>query len=249
MARFAHGAEHATRRTPVKSAIDRLDTTDVQIVAFERTLARLSGGPLDLVADVAGVVPTEVLALSLGIDPHPLRDLIADIEHVVGVIGRGEAASRASDAATRRLLARFGSHPSGAVEVVSMLYQNFDATRFMIAATVHAIAIGAVAPVAPVPRTRRVCVRTTAIDGLVIEAGATVSVEIGAVGLPFGAGAHECPGRFVAEAIVRGATEALRTAGYAADLDDLAVDADGRPTSLSIRGGGGDRACGPSSVG
>jgi cytochrome P450 len=236
MARFSHGAEHASRRAAVKSAIDRLDSTDVQQLAYQRTTARLSGSPVELIDGIARIVPTEVLATTL--DPqlgHAIAVLIADVERIVSVIGRGERATRESDGATRRLLARFEGHRSGPVEVISMLCQNFDATKFMIATFVHAAAQGTPdSPVAPVARTRRVAATATEAAGQHYAAGVELSLEIGAANLPFGAGIHECPGRSTAEAIVRGVTRAIADAGYVCDLDTVTCDADGRPTHLVI---------------
>jgi hypothetical protein len=237
MARFSHGIEHTSRRTAVRSAIDRLDSTDIQQLAYQRTRSRLSEAPVELLGEIAGIVPTEVLVATL--DPQigyeQLSDLIADLERVVSVIGRCEPATRESDKATSRLLARFKGHRSGAFEVVSMLYQNFDATRLTIATYVHAAAKGTPnAPVAAVARTRRITASATEVDGQRYAAGVELSLGIGAADLPFGAGLHECPGRSVAEAIVRGVTRAIADAGYVCDLDSVICDPDGRPSYLVI---------------
>lgn len=57
-------------------------------------------------------------------------------------------------------------------------------------------------------------------------------LEIGAAGFPFGSGAHECPGRAVAESLVAGVADALAAAGYVVDATRTVVDTDGRPTTL-----------------
>jgi cytochrome P450 len=110
------------------------------------------------------------------------------------VIGRGEPATTATDASTDRLLDRCGQLPAGGVPTVSLLYQNFDATAALIATTLMAVATHRPA-VAAVPRTRRTATRDVVVAGSVLPVGSDVVVEIGAAGLPFGAGPHQCPGR------------------------------------------------------
>jgi hypothetical protein len=236
MARFSHGQAQTSRRAAVKSAIDRLDSTDIQLLAYRLTSFRLSGESIEVMSEIARIVPTHVLATVL--DSHNelgISELLADLECVVNVIGRGEPANQKSDTATRRLMRRYATHPSGPVEVISMLYQNFDATRITIGTFLHAEAQGSSAPVAAVARTRRRVVSTTEVAGNHLTPGSEVVIEIGAADLPFGGGTHECPGRSVAEAIVRGVTYAIRDAGYICDLDSVSCDTDRRPTHLVIR--------------
>ena len=59
-------------------------------------------------------------------------------------------------------------------------------------------------------------------------------LEIGAAGLPYGAGPHRCPGIELAEQITAGVVDAIDAAGYRIDLAAVTVDADGRPTTLPI---------------
>ncbi len=57
-------------------------------------------------------------------------------------------------------------------------------------------------------RTRRVATADVDIDGAGVPSGATVVLDLAAADLEFGAGAHRCPGRAVAEAIAAGIVSA-----------------------------------------
>jgi cytochrome P450 len=120
--------------------------------------------------------------------------------------------------------------------VASILYQGFDATMWLIAVTLHAGATGQRA-VAPVPRTRRVARRDSITGGVALRQGTEVVLEIGAAGLPYGAGPHRCPGTELAEQITAGVVGAIEAAGYRVDRTGVTVDADGRPTTLPIVAG------------
>jgi cytochrome P450 len=87
--------------------------------------------------------------------------------------------------------------------VLSLLYQNFDATAAAVRAATTARRRGTPAEPA-VARTRRTVLESTVVDGLEVEPEIDVVLEIGAAGLPYGAGPHECPGRVLAERIVAG---------------------------------------------
>jgi hypothetical protein len=224
MARFSEPSAHPPRRAAVVDVVAGLDLVELRTVAAQLTAASLRGDEVDVLRDVAGVVPTAALWRALRL-PEPVA--IADVEAVVRVIGRGQPATPAADAATERLLEVAG----GDVAVVSALYQNFDATAALIAST-----LGTGDPPAPaVPRTRRVAVGDVVVAGRSVPTGTTLVVEIGAAGLPFGAGPHECPGRLAAEAIVGGVVDAVATSGFHVDPADTVLDADGRPTRLVAR--------------
>lgn len=233
MARFSRPDDHAARRGAVVDAIARIDLARVRAAALAFTSSRLTGEPLDALAAIGRVVPTEALASCLGLSGAPAR-LVADVDALAAVIGRGEAATADSDAAVDRLLLLCRDHPAGAVAVVSLLYQNCDATAALVAATLASVATGR--PAAPaVPRTRRVAVEGVVVAGHHIVAGSEVVVEIGSAGLPFGAGPHQCPGRELAEQLVAGIVAAIDDAGYVVDTTRLTIDPDGRPMYLPIQ--------------
>lgn len=204
MARFSGPDRHPERRAHIDALIGRLDVTAAERLAGSVARDLLAAGASE--HTVVRVAPTRALLALLG--PGPSTDsVVDDVEAVVRVIGRGEPAEAAADAATERLLAAVpaGDDP---VAVVSLLYQNFDATTALLRNTLAARATGT-APEPAVRATRRVAVVPTEVDGTVLAAGDEIVLEIGRAGLPFGAGPHECPGRALAEAFVRGVVSAL----------------------------------------
>lgn len=233
MARFSRPAAHAARRDAVADAVASVDASLAESVASRLTAVRLNGLPLDATAAIGRVVPTETLATCLGVT-GPFERVVADIEAMVRVIGRGEPATSDSDAAVDRLGSLFANHRSGSVPVLSILYQNFDATTALVGTSMLATATGRAAAPA-VPRTRRVALDNTYLAGRTIPAGTEVTLEIGAAGLPFGAGPHQCPGQALAERIVAAVTSTIHDAGYRVDATNATFDADGRPISLPMR--------------
>lgn len=234
MARFSRAGDHAGRRSTVVAAIDRIDLGEVGRVAAARTHLRLDeqgGDTVDAIDMIARVVPTEALAVCLGAR-QPLDRTVADVESMVRVIGRGERPSPASDAAVGRLTADLAHHQP-VVAALSILYQSFDATAALIGTALLARAAGA-PRVAAVPRTRRVALGGTEINGRVVRAGTAVTLEIGSAGLEFGAGPHECPGRDLAIHLADSIITAIEASGYRVDTTRVALDADGRPTSLTL---------------
>lgn len=212
MARFSAHDRHPPRRALVEAAIRQLDVTGAERLARSITCDLTRTG--STVDDISVTAPTATLIALLGL-PLDSDRAIRDVEAVVRVIGRGEPADDASDAATDRLLAAAPA-ASDATAIVSLLYQNFDATAALVRNTIVAGSTGG-APEPAVRATRRVALAPTELGGRRVEPGEEVVLEIGTVGLPFGAGPHACPGRELAEAIVRGIVAAL----------DEAVDAPG----------------------
>ncbi|MDW3215825.1 MAG: hypothetical protein R8G01_17645 [Ilumatobacteraceae bacterium] len=200
MARFSGPGEHPQRRALVDAVIAGLDVDDAERLAHATALERLRTGTVTH-ADLATTIPTATLIELLAL-PVDAESATRDVEAIVRVIGRGEAADDSADAATERLLAAVPD-PSVAVAVVSLLYQSFDATAALVATTLAARSTGAT-PEPAVRATRRVATAPTDVGRHRLETGDEVVLEIGPAGLPFGAGPHACPGRELAEAIVRG---------------------------------------------
>ncbi|MCP2636541.1 hypothetical protein K0817_008155 [Microbacterium sp. HD4P20] len=226
MARFSPPAEHPARRAAVVAAIGRIEPDAVAHAATVFTLARLDPGGVDAVSDIAAVVPTTALSSFLpvldGQPPASEFDIVAAVAAMVGVIGHGAPVTARADAAVSALVARFG------VEGASLLYQNYDATAALITTRLVARASGRAA-VPAVPRTKRVAAHPHGATG-----SGEVTLEIGAAGLPFGAGSHRCPGEQLAQALAKSVVETISSAGYAPHLARTEYDSDGRPTRLPL---------------
>jgi cytochrome P450 len=235
MARFSSGGCHAPRRAEVEIVLGVLDPAAVRSTAFEIATrhVELRGAVdgFDAVADLAFRVPTETMLTVLGVEGDR-SVLVNDVRSVVEVVGRGLAATESSDAATERLLDACARSGRNAVAVVSVLYQTYDATAALLTETIlarHRHANRAPA----VTQTRRAVVTETVIDGVRLSPGSMVVLDLGAVGLEFGAGPHQCPGRTVAEAIVEGIIAAIDSAGLV--VHDISYSTDQtRPTSIVI---------------
>ncbi|MBI5088099.1 MAG: hypothetical protein HZB15_04325 [Actinobacteria bacterium] len=166
--------------------------------------------------------------------PHDGTSTVDDVDLIVAVIGRGAAPSDEADAATERLLSLAAVRDRDPVAVVSVLYQAFDATAALLATELHARCVAAT-PVPAVPRTRRVASGRATITGAAITPGTTVTLEIGAADLPFGAGPHRCPAEQLARRIVDGIIGAIVDSGHRVDPESIVTDADGRATRLVMR--------------
>ena len=179
MARFSSGSHHTSRRADVEAAIAAVNLAALN----KRTLAVTSEHlamreDCDVIGDIGFVVPTEALAMALGVPSATLAEIRRDVRSIVACIGRGEPSSKVSDDASTRLLARFESHPGGAVATVSMLYQNHDATASMFAATLLADARNEPRRNA-LARTVRVATADVHIGEVSVAAGETVEVRQG----------------------------------------------------------------------
>lgn len=232
MARFNSGSNHASRRAGVEAAVAAVDLAALS----ERTLAVTSEHlamreDCDVIADIGFVVPTEALAMALGVPSADLAEVRRDVRSIVTCIGRGESSSKVSDNASTRLLARFGSHPGGAVATVSMLYQNHDATASLFAATLLADTRGEPCRNA-LARTVRVATADFRIGLIDIVAGDTVEVSLDGEGHEFGAGPHTCPGVEIAGTIVETMLSTLQKHAWEVDLALATFAPDGRAASL-----------------
>jgi cytochrome P450 len=232
MARFSSGRHHTSRRADVEAAIAAVDLAALN----ERTLAVTSEHlamreDCDVIGDVGFVVPTEALAMALGVPSANLAEIRRDVRSIVACIGRGEPSSKVSDSASTRLLARFESHPGGAVATVSMLYQNHDATASLFAATLLADARNEPRRNA-LARTVRVATTDVHIGEVSVAAGETVEVSLEGKDHEFGAGLHSCPGVEMAGTIVGAMMSTLQNFAWQVDLAQATFTPDGRASSL-----------------
>jgi cytochrome P450 len=232
MARFSHGRRHAGRRRAVLAALGRLDLGELQTIAHRRTAARLVTDRVDAI-DLAFTVPTESMALALGVAESDLNEVLTATRAMVMVIGRGEPSSASTDEAVERLLGILAKHPSGPVAAASLLYQNHDATAALTSATI--VADHRQRPRRPaVSRTVRIATGAEVIGSSTVEAGQTVVLDLATSGLERGAGDHECPGFDAAVAIVAGIAGSLHDAGYRLVIPDAVQAGDTCPESLPM---------------
>jgi cytochrome P450 len=236
MARFAGPHEHAERRRAVTEALGQVNV-DAATTAATRVTDRMLAEPVLDAIVISRTAPVVALAAALGlldVDDLPMtRRLVADVDAVAAVVGRGRQPDSNSDAATDRLLALASGHPSGAVAVVSLLYQCLDATAAAIATTLHALATGGEQRAA-VPRTIRVATRAGQVAGVAIVPGDTIVLALAAGDMEFGAGPHICPGRDLAVRITEAVVASIVSSPLVVDNERVAVDADGRPTELPL---------------
>ncbi len=204
MARFSAAADHGPRRQVVDELLATLEVDDVARRARVASVDLLAFGcdPTDL----ARSVPVRALLAALGLvaidDDDTATRVLADVDAVAEVIGRGREATVESDTATERLVHLAGGGGHHPVAAVSVLYQSLDAVAALITAILEARAPGWVGPRrAAVARTVRVVTDACSVDDLHLVPGDVVELAIGTAGLEYGAGRHACPGRELAEAI------------------------------------------------
>lgn len=220
IARFADGAEHDRRRRRVTSMLAALEYAELRRLAADRTRAVLDAiaeqpaDPTPRVARVAATVPVDVLVAALGM-PVVLATSVAVIaaayqpgsgaegpadEAVAGLVEALGGVADEATAAKIALLVQAQAATAGLVENAALAMWRADADR-----PVETIVAETLRRDPPVRMTRRRA-RDTA---------RTVTIDLAASGLPFGAGPHHCPGRDHATAIVVGILEAVRAGGNA----------------------------------
>ncbi|MGW5644697.1 hypothetical protein ACWEV3_38835 [Saccharopolyspora sp. NPDC003752] len=214
VARFADGAEHDRRRRQATSLLAEVEPARLRRLAVERTCALLDvigGGPFDLMARLARVVPIDVLVAALGMPPVP-ADVVAA---VAKAYQPGTGAEEPADEAVARLVEAFGGVPDEPTAArIGLLVQTCDATAGLVGnaalamlradgqRSVDAIVAETLRHDPPVRMTRR---RASAT-------GEVVEIDLATGGCPFGAGPHQCPGQDHATAIAAGILEPVR--GY-----------------------------------
>ena len=219
----------------VVELIDSFDTAAITRLATATTAARLRGERVDVVRGLADVVPTETLLEALG-DSHASSGSVRDVGLLAAVIGRGHPSDRSTDDAVERLSQRFASHPSGPIAVLSMLYQNHDATAALLIETVDALTHGrprrsAMTEPSASPRARRASPTPTSPE---VRSSRWISPSR----VSSTDSAHTtAQGRPLAEAIIAGIKVAITTSGYTVLSEAVERHATGRPTILPMEPG------------
>jgi cytochrome P450 len=232
MARFSSCDRHPERRLAVVDELANLDPDTAYGIARRRTEMLFVGQPVEVVSAIAFRIPSEVLCELLDL-PASSSEVIEDLLEIVRVIGRGEQLTNACDQAVERMLERCSYGGADAVSVVSLLYQNFDATASLVVNTIVANHL-LLERVSAVKLTFRIARTDIAIGGTRINSGEIVILDLDAAGLEFGAGAHHCPGRVLAESICRGITDAVASSGCKLDFANAIFNDGGVPTSIVL---------------
>jgi hypothetical protein len=188
VARFSTGEEHARRRRLATELLDALDPTALRTAARE---AARAGTPPER-------IPTVVLTAALGLPGT--ADLVATAAS--GYLPGGTQGP-AVDAAVTALRTRLTGPDEAVAARIGVLLQAHNATAALIraAATRGGDVEAAVGEDPPARTTRRVATE----DRQGVAAGTPVTLNLATATLPWGAGAHECPGRVAALALAAGA--------------------------------------------
>ena len=197
VARFSSGETHLRRRELATGFLDAIDPAPLREQARHRTAALLTEGA----AEIARHVPVAVLGEALGLadtDTAAVRHIAAHYKL--------DTDDAETDAAVAILVKAFGGEadePTAAK--IGLLVQACDATAGLIA---NALRMRADTAELRVAETLLADPPVRATVRKSIASGALVQVDLTA--LPFGAGAHHCPGIDHALAIAVGVCEVLR---------------------------------------
>ncbi|MEU2790191.1 hypothetical protein [Streptomyces sp. NPDC007100] len=231
VARFSSGDAHARRRAAAAARLGGPEAAGaLRDAARTRAEALLRGpGPVEVMAEVARVVPVEVLAAGLALLP-----VTADTAGLVGEVARayhahGETVPAADEALARLVAACGGAWDEDTAARVGLLVQAYDATAGLIGNAARLMLTHAAAAQAGDPAAnfldRALRVDPPVRGTLRAPAGGGAPVRAGLVtadgALPFGAGAHACPGREHARALAAGVLDALRARGCRLARPDL----------------------------
>ncbi|GAA4891854.1 cytochrome P450 [Stackebrandtia albiflava] len=232
VARFSHGADHARRREAAVRLLAPLDLDVLRARAREETRDRLTVGvPCDVMSRIARDVPVTVLGEAIGLARPDVAAVRAVAAHYLA--GTADAAA---DAGVAALVAAFGGvADESTAAAIGVLAQACEATAGLIGvavaggpsdvrpADVVAEVLRARQPVRSTVRRVSVPVRA---GGVGLAAGDVVGVDL--TGLPFGAGAHGCPGAAHAVALAVGVCEALEERAWRVVDVGFASGGDGR---------------------
>ncbi|MDA1359073.1 hypothetical protein O1R50_05530 [Glycomyces luteolus] len=202
VARFSSGETHLRRRRLATGFLDRVDPALLRRRARDRTAALLAEGTMD----IAGQVPVAVLGEAFG-----LAGTDTAAVHRVAAHYKLDTDDAEADAAVASLVKAFGGAADERTAArIGLLVQACDATAGLIgnairrhgatADSAELLVAGALLADPPV----RATVRRSIASGALVQADLTA--------MPFGAGAHRCPGIDHALAIAIGVCEVLRDA-------------------------------------
>jgi cytochrome P450 len=204
VARFSNGADHQRRRALAAAELARVDPAGLRRRAFDRSAAVLSAAgarPIELMAEVARVVPVELLGDALGIPATA-----GDVATVAQAYHPHVAAGPDTDRAVARLVEACGGvadEPTAAR--IGLLVQACDATAGLIGnAVLAALRQGPPGPAAagwgkpasgkadvaeavvaetlrhdpPVLSTRRLATAAARVNGTYLAAGTLVELDL-----------------------------------------------------------------------
>ncbi|WP_205325128.1 hypothetical protein [Glycomyces sp. YM15] len=202
VARFSSGETHLRRRRLAIGFLDEIDPALLRERARDRAAALPAGGA----ADLAGQVPVAVLGEALG-----LADTDTAAVRRIAALYKQDTGDAEADAAVAVLVKAFGGVADESTAArIGLLVQACDATAGLIDNALRS-------DTAPSGSAELLVEQTLLTDppvrATVRRSTASASVvQVDLTALPFGAGAHRCPGVDHALAIAVGVCEALRDA-------------------------------------
>lgn len=238
MARFSDGADHRRRRAVAERCLAGIDPAGLRTRAGGLTAKALApAARIDLMALIARPVPLTALAEALGAADAPTaaaatRRLALALAPPAGWAPTDPLRPAAELARLLGLPADL--HGDEVANTVALCVQASDATAGLIglavlAAREHddadAAVDGVLAQGGPVVRTSRWARRDLHLPSRTVPAGHEVVVWLAAAGLPFGAGAHRCPGAEHARALACGVLEAVLASGLRPPTQQIAYEA------------------------
>ncbi|MEV4517785.1 hypothetical protein AB0K00_53600 [Dactylosporangium sp. NPDC049525] len=187
--RFSDGESHTRRRALSEALLSTVDPKALRAAASSSPHAH----------------PVQHLAAALGLDSS--AGTIDAVRVVAAAYQPGTGDETAADVAVRTLVDTFGGTPDESTAArIGLLVQACDATATLIDRARAAGLEAALRDTPPVPATKRLATRPTALGNTRVEAGEVVRVSLH--GIPFGAGPRSCPGRTHALALAEGALTA-----------------------------------------
>jgi len=221
VSRFSTEEVHPRRRSLAVGEIAKIDTAPLHRAAFERTRSLLDtcAGPIDVMAEVARVIPVELLAEAMGLP----TGLSVPVNTVARAYHPTANASPAADQAVAELVDACGGITDETTAArIGLLVQACDATAGLVGNAVFDMLQGNLADsgdsivattlrVNPSVRiTRRQAAMTTRVGDVDVVADTVVALDLTGEGLAFGAGPRKCPGSEQAAALAAGIVDAVR---------------------------------------